>query len=180
MIDVSVAGVMRLTLEVDPLGSTNSDHADWADAHLTFASQAMFNQFIAFQGAGFGGNTEPPAPAITIGTVSITGGGQFDVGDTVTLTASRSGNAGDIAWTWAVPAGSAVASSGTNVLTFTAAESDQGVFAATATSATATDSPQLGQASVTIEDAGDPQPLSIPGWNITAADIGLIGAGVYR
>lgn len=118
VVDLDVAGVQRLTLEVDPLGSPNSDHADWADAHLTFDSEAMFSQFMLMHASG-SGSTPPPPAGSTIGTVSVAGGGQHADGATVTFTASRSGNADDVVWSWAVPAGSSVVDSGTNVLTFT-------------------------------------------------------------
>ncbi len=67
--------------------------------------------------------------------------------------------------------------SGTNVLSFTATSADTGTFTVTATSVTASDSPNTGFASVS---AGSLVPLSLPGWNLTSSDIGLVGAGVDR
>jgi hypothetical protein len=89
------------------------------------------------------------ALAGTIGTVSVAGGGSYGTGAAVTLTASRSGSASDIVWSWAVPVGSGITPSTTNVQTFNASEVRSGTFTATATSPTALDSPQNGSASVT-------------------------------
>lgn len=59
-VDVPVTGVQSLRLEANPGASQNSDHADWADARLSFATQSMLTQFINFQAAR--GVVVPPAP----------------------------------------------------------------------------------------------------------------------
>jgi hypothetical protein len=176
-IDIAVAGAQRLQLEVIEGISTASDHADWANAHLTFATQAMLNQFLLLNAGGSGGTTPPPD--ISIGTVSVAGGGQWADGDTVTLTASRSGNAGDVQWAWAVPAGSGITPSTTSTQTFTMSAGRAGTFTVTATSSTARDTPRTGQAVISLASGGGTlQPLSIPGWSITPSMVGLAGAGV--
>ena len=95
-------------------------------------------------------NAAPPLP--TIGTVTVTGGGTYTVGDEVTLTASISGDAADVVWSWAAPAGSGQTPPGDSATwTFTSADNDDGTWTATATSATASDSPQNGTASLTVD-----------------------------
>jgi hypothetical protein len=154
-VDVPVAGVNRLRLEVNEGASTANDHADWANAHLTFATTAMLNQFLLLHSAGSGTTPPPPPVAPTIGTVSASGGGQHASGAAVTLTAARSGNASDIAWSWQVPAGSGVTPSTSATQSFTMSAGAAGTFTATATSATASDSPRSGQASITLAAAPD-------------------------
>jgi hypothetical protein len=70
-------------------------------------------------------------------------------GNTITFTASFDGNATDVVWSWAGPAGTnaPVATETSNVLTWTAGGSeDEGTYTVTATSATSFDSPQQAQA----------------------------------
>lgn len=74
---------------------------------------------------------------------------EYADGNTITLTASFDGNATDVAWSWAGPAGTnaPVATETSNVLTWTAGGSeDEGTYTVTATSATSFDSPQQAQA----------------------------------
>lgn len=133
----------------------------------------MLNSFLRLRST----RRPPSVSPTTIGTLSVIGGGQYTNGQTVTLTASRSGGATDIAWSWSVPAGSGVANSNQATLSFTASDLTDGVYTVTATSATSSDSPQTATATITI---GVPilAPLTIKGWNLTPADIGLVGAGV--
>ena len=80
----------------------------------------------------------------TIGTVTVTGNASPTVGDTVTYTATASGNANDIVFTFAAPGetftGGAVTWANDGATTVTV----------TATSATATDSPATGTLAVTV------------------------------
>jgi phosphatidylethanolamine-binding protein (PEBP) family uncharacterized protein len=96
----------------------------------------------------FGGGDTP----ITIGTVTVAGNAAPTVGDTVTYTASRSGNSADTVFTFSAPGetftGGAVtwASDGATTVT------------CTATSATATDSGATGTLAVTVAAAPAPAP----------------------
>ncbi|MGB7563817.1 MAG: hypothetical protein WBM08_03595 [Prochlorococcaceae cyanobacterium] len=62
-------------------------------------------------------------------------------GHPVSLTATHAGDATDITWAWTKPADSTAPASTSNVLSWTAAATDGGEYKATATSATAYDSP---------------------------------------
>ena len=69
-LSVAVTGGSTLRLLVDPDGSPDFDHADWADAKLAC-------------GSGGGGNT-PPQPQITTPTTATT----WKVGDTISFSGS--------------------------------------------------------------------------------------------
>jgi hypothetical protein len=100
--------------------------------------------------AGDLANLAPPAP--TIGVVTVAGpSGAVTQGAAVTLTASYSGDATDVVWSWSGPAGTdaPVATAKTNVLSWNSGIVGVGVFTATATSATASDSPQSGSYELT-------------------------------
>lgn len=73
---------------------------------------------------------------------------EYADGNTITFTASFDGNATDVVWSWAGPAGTnaPVATETSNVLTWTAGGSeDEGTYTVTATSVTSFDSPQQAQ-----------------------------------
>lgn len=98
-----------------------------------------------------GGTTPPgPGPGITIGTVTVNGDTTVAVGDTVTYTASASGSAGDIVYTFSAPGETFTGG------TVTWANDGATTVTATATSATATDSPQTGTRAVTVAAAPAP------------------------
>lgn len=70
-------------------------------------------------------------------------------GAVVRLTAARTGNADDIVWSWSKPAGSSAPSSSSSTLQWTYnGDTDAGTYSVTATSATATDSPQMASATL--------------------------------
>lgn len=65
-------------------------------------------------------------------------------GQQVTLTAAHAGIATDVEWAWSKPAGSTAPASAASTLQWVIAETDFGDYSATATSATAVDTPQQG------------------------------------
>ena len=123
-------------------------------------------------------NTPPFSDDVerTIGTVTVSGEAAPTVGDTETYTATASGNANDIVWSFAAPSetftGGAVTWANSGATTVTA----------TATSATATDSGATGTLAVTVAAAPVPLSLTITATGTTAdgggdlADGGRIGA----
>ena len=103
----------------------------------------------------FSGNVTP----ITIGTVTVAGNAAPTVGDTVTYTATRSGNSADTVFTFSAPGE-----------TFTGGEvtwANDGAttVTCTATSGTATDSPATGTLAVTV--AAPPVTLTLSSTDFT-------------
>lgn len=86
-----------------------------------------------------------------IGTLTLNdGGGAIEDGKPVKLSAAITGSANDLSFVWTGPAGTTAPLAGASaILTWTfAAATDSGVYTATLTSATATDSPRMAQVSV--------------------------------
>ena len=96
----------------------------------------------------FGGGVVP----ITIGTVTVTGQASPTVGDTETYTATASGNAADIVYTFSAPGETFTGG------TVTWASDGATTVTATATSVTATDSGATGTLAVTVAAAPAPAP----------------------
>lgn len=89
-------------------------------------------------------------------------------GQQVTLTAAHAGPSTDVTWSWSKPAGSTAPSSTSNVLQWTLAGTDFGTYTATATSATAGDSPQQGTINVTRPPFVPSPDNPIPTWRTAA------------
>lgn len=96
-------------------------------------------------GGGEGDGGTPPV--ITIGTVRVSGDAAPAVGDTVTYTATRSGNSADTLFTFSAPGETFTGG------TVTWANDGATTVTCTATSATATDSPATGTRAVTVSTA---------------------------
>ena len=94
---------------------------------------------------GGGGGGEVPT---TIGPVTVSGDASPTVGDTVTYTATQSGTATDVQFTFSAPGETFTGG------TVTWANDGATTVTATATSATANNSPQTGTRAVTVAPAG--------------------------
>jgi hypothetical protein len=126
-----------VTTEV--LSFTYNSATDEGEYTLTVSSPSALDS--PQSGSGFIGTA--------IGNVQVVPSlSDYADGNTITFTASFDGNATDVVWSWAGPAGTnaPVATETSNVLTWTAGGSeDEGTYTVTATSVTSFDSPQQAQ-----------------------------------
>jgi hypothetical protein len=143
-----------------PAGSTPSPNIPVAGTVLTFtyneATDAGFYRARA-DGSAAGedaddsprfSNYQVRTRPYTIGTVTISGGGAYDEGDTITLTASIDGDATDAVYSWSGPG---ISPTPGNPLIIASAEvANTGTFVCTVTSANSSDSPATGDTDVTV------------------------------